>query len=120
MPIVLVIFLWGVVAVLVGIIMAWFKKSSKGIWFSGLGTVLTVFALLLIAGLNNTSFYPSTSSLQSSLTILNSSSSQYTLTVMSYVSLLVPFVLAYIFFAWRAIDRKKIDKAEMKDNDHVY
>jgi cytochrome d ubiquinol oxidase subunit II len=120
MPIVLVIFLLGVVAVLLGIIIAWFKKSTKGIWFSGLGTVLTVFALLLIAGLNNTSFYPSTSSLQSSLTVLNSSSSQYTLTVMSYVSLLVPFVLAYIFFAWRAIDRKKIDKAEMKDNDHVY
>ncbi|MEI6764157.1 MAG: cytochrome d ubiquinol oxidase subunit II [Bacteroidota bacterium] len=120
MPIVLVIFLLGVVAVLVGIIMAWFKKSTKGIWFSGLGTVLTVFALLLIAGLNHTSFYPSTGNLQSSLTILNSSSSQYTLTVMSYVSLLVPFVLAYIFFAWRAIDRKKIDKAEMKDNDHVY
>jgi cytochrome d ubiquinol oxidase subunit II len=120
MPVVLILFLVGVVAVLVSIYLAWFKRNNKAIWWGGSGTVLTVLSLFLIAGFNNTSFYPSSSDLQSSLTISNSSSSLYTLTVMSYVSLLVPFVIAYIFVVWRALDKKKIDKAEMKNNDHAY
>jgi cytochrome bd ubiquinol oxidase subunit II len=123
LPIVLVLFVVGVLAVLLGIIrplMNLEKCGSKGIWMAGIGTVLTVFALLLLAGFNNTSYYPSTSDLQSSLTIQNSSSSHYTLTAMSYVSLLVPFVLAYIWFAWRSINNKKIDAAEMEADGHAY
>jgi cytochrome bd ubiquinol oxidase subunit II len=123
MPLVLVLFLVGVLAVLMGIIrplMNFNKCGTKGIWIAGIGTVLTVFALLLMAGFNNTSYYPSTSDLQSSLTIHNSSSSHYTLTAMSYVSLLVPFVLAYIWYAWRQINKKKIDAAEMQADDHAY
>ncbi len=96
MPFVLVVFLIGVVSVLVGIFINVFRKSKNGIWFSGIGTVLTVWMLLLNAGFNNTAYYPSTYNLQNSLTIYNSSSSEFTLRTMSYVSLLVPFVLAYI------------------------
>lgn len=123
MPLVLVLFVLGVLAVLMGIIrplMNFSKCGTKGIWIAGIGTVLTVFALLLMAGFNNTSYYPSTSDLQSSLTIHNSSSSHYTLTAMSYVSLLVPFVLAYIWYAWSQINKKKIDAAEMQADDHAY
>ena len=83
--------------------------------------MLTVTALLLCAGLNNTAYYPSLADLQSSLTIQNSSSSPFTLEVMSYVSLLIPFVLAYIFFAWRAIDLRGINRSEMDDeHTHAY
>jgi cytochrome bd ubiquinol oxidase subunit II len=123
MPVVAVLFVIGVALVLIGIIrpLTCFEKcSTKGIWGAGIGTVLTVLALFLLAGFNNTAFYPSTSDLQSSLTIQNSSSSLYTLTVMSYVSLLVPFVIAYIFVAWRSIDNKKIDMEELKNESHVY
>lgn len=120
MPLNAIIFLAGVLLVLFGIFKGVFQKSSKGIWFSGLGTVLTVFSLLLLAGFNGTSFYPSVSDLQSSLTIMNSSSSHYTLTAMSYVSLMVPFVLAYIWYAWKAINNKKIDADEMENDSHVY
>ncbi len=123
MPIVLILFVIGVLAVLLGIIrpLVNFEKcGSKGIWISGIGTILTVFSLLLLAGFNNTSYYPSTSDLQSSLTIHNSSSSHYTLTAMSYVSLLIPFVLAYIWYAWRSINNKKIDAAEMESDSHAY
>lgn len=123
MPIVGLLFLAGVLLVLTAIlgnIFNYTKYSQKGIWFGGIGTVLVVFSLFLIAGLNNTSFYPSTFDLQDSLTIMNSSSSHYTLTAMSYVSLFVPFVLAYIFFAWRAINKKKIDTDELKTESHLY
>ena len=100
MPVVLLVFLVGVVAVLWGIIRTLWKPAfDKGIWFAGAGTVLTVLALLLVAGYNNTAYYPSTHDLQSSLTLANSCSSQFTLKVMAYVSILVPFVLAYIFYA---------------------
>ncbi|MDR0333029.1 MAG: cytochrome d ubiquinol oxidase subunit II [Dysgonamonadaceae bacterium] len=113
MPIVAVIMLVGVVLVLTGIFFGAFKQSSKGIWFGGIGTIATVFALFLVSGLNNTSFYPAYGNyLQSSLTIENSSSSHYTLTVMSYVSLLAPFVIAYIWYAWKQMNRKKIDEVE--------
>ncbi|MCM1311330.1 MAG: cytochrome d ubiquinol oxidase subunit II [Bacteroides sp.] len=121
MPVVLSAFLLGVVLVLAGIVLTWARRAfDKGIWFSGIGTVLAVLALLLVAGYNNTAYYPSSSSLQSSLTLSNSSSSQFTLTVMSFVSLLVPFVLAYIVYAWRSIDRKKLDADEMNDSSHSY
>ena len=108
MPILLVILLIGVVLVLFGI----FKSSRsvlyrKGIWFTGIGTVLTVLVLLLIAGWNNTA----------SLTLANSCSSEFTLRTMAIVSLLIPFVLAYIVFAWRAIDRKRITQEEIEQGE---
>lgn len=121
MPVVLLVFLVGVVAVLWGIIRTLWKPAfDKGIWFAGAGTVLTVLALLLVAGYNNTAYYPSTHDLQSSLTLANSCSSQFTLKVMAYVSILVPFVLAYIFHAWRSIDNRKIDAKEMEEGGHAY
>ena len=119
--VVLLVFLVGVVAVLWGIIRTLWKPAfDKGIWFAGAGTVLTVLALLLVAGYNNTAYYPSTHDLQSSLTLANSCSSQFTLKVMAYVSILVPFVLAYIFYAWRSIDNRKIDAKEMEEGGHAY
>jgi cytochrome d ubiquinol oxidase subunit II len=123
MPVVAVLLVLGVAFVLLGIIrpLTCFEKcSTKGIWGAGLGTILTVFSLFLLAGFNHTAYYPSTFDLQSSLTIVNSSSSQYTLTVMSYVSLLVPIVLAYVWIAWRSIDNKKIDMEELKNESHIY
>ncbi len=120
MPLAGVFFISGTVLVLYGIIRSIMSNYSKGIWFTGPGTILTVFSLFIIAGFNNTAYYPSTFDLQSSLTIYNSSSSKYTLTVMSYVSLMVPFIFAYIFHAWRAINRKKIDVEEIKKESHVY
>ncbi|MGL5893471.1 MAG: cytochrome d ubiquinol oxidase subunit II [Bacteroidales bacterium] len=121
MPIIGAILLIGVVLVLIGIGKTVLStKYNKGIWFSGLGTILTVLSLFLILGYNNTSYYPSSSDLQSSLTIFNSSSSEFTLTVMSYVSIIIPFVLAYIFYAWRSLDRKPIDRVEMSGSDHKY
>jgi len=120
MPLVLVLFLIGVLSVLWGIIGTLIGKCKKGIFAAGFGTVLTVFSILLVAGFNNTAYYPSTYDLQSSLTIMNSSSSKFTLTAMSYVSLMVPFVLAYIIWAWRAINNKKIDAAEMENESHTY
>ena len=121
MPVILAILLIGVVAVLFGIgktIVS--DKFTKGIWFCGSGTVLTVLSLFLITGYNNTAYYPSSVDLQSSLTIYNSSSSFFTLKVMSYVSILVPFVAAYIFYAWRALDIPKIDSKEMSSGNHTY
>ena len=121
MPLVLAIFLAGVVLVLAGIAANIFFKSKKGIWFSGWGTVLTVWMLFLIAGFNNTAFYPSTYDLQSSLTIYNASSSKFTLKTMSYVSLLIPFVVAYIALVWKKMDAKKISSEELKDSEnHIY
>lgn len=107
MPYVTGILLVGVILVLWGIGNTYLNPSYReGIWFSGTGTVLTVLALLLCAGWNHTAYYPSITDLQSSLTLQNSCSSPFTLKVMSYVSILIPFVLAYIFYAWRAIDLK--------------
>jgi len=120
MPVVGLMFLSGTLLVLYGIIKSILSIYSKGIWFSGIGTVLVVFSLFAIAGYHNTAYYPSAYDLQSSLSIENSSSSKYTLTVMSYVSLLVPFVFAYIFYAWRSINREKIDVEEIKSETHVY
>ena len=121
MPAVLVVFLIGVVGVLYGIIRTMVSPTwTKGIWFSGIGTVLAVLALLLIAGWNNTAYYPSLADPQSSLTISNSCSSPFTLKAMSYVSILVPFVLAYIVYAWRAIDLRKITQKEIEESHHAY
>ena len=120
MPIVLIMFLIGVAGILYGIFTGAFKSSGKGIWFSGIGTVLTVLALLMSAGFNNTAFYPSTYDLQSSLTIQNASSSEYTLTVMSYVSLLVPFVIAYIWYTWKSMNKKKISETDIAGDDMAY
>lgn len=120
MPLVLVILLVGVVGVLWGIISTIFMNSLKGFIFAGAGTVLTVLALFFVAGFNNTAFYPSVYDLQSSLTIQNASSSKFTLVAMSYVSLLIPFVLAYIVYFWRAMNRKKVTDEEMKEESHVY
>jgi cytochrome d ubiquinol oxidase subunit II len=116
----LIILLIGVVLVLFGIGKTIVSKDYVcGIWPAGIGTVLTVLALLLSCAWNNTAYYPSTADLQSSLTLQNSCSSEFTLTTMFYVSLLVPFVLAYIIYAWHAIDKKKLDKEEIQ-TDHAY
>ena len=116
----LIILLIGVVLVLFGIGKTIVSKDYiGGIWPAGIGTVLTVLALLLCSAWNNTAYYPSTADLQSSLTLQNSCSSEFTLTTMFYVSLLVPFVLAYIVYAWHVIDAKKLDKDDIK-NDHAY
>lgn len=121
LPVVAVIFLLGVAGVLAGILATCFGSGyRKGIWWTGSGTVLAVLGLLLLAGYNHTAYYPSTLDLQSSLTLANSCSSEFTLKTMSVVSLLIPFVLAYIFYAWRCIDRKQIDANEMNDDDHTY
>ena len=121
MPAVGAVLLVGVIAVLMGISKTIFVKGwKKGIWFTGVGTVLTVLALLLCAGWNDTAYYPSLADLQSSLTIQNSCSSPFTLKVMSFVSLLIPFVLAYIYYAWRALDLRKIDSKEMGESHHAY
>ena len=115
-----IVLLIGVVLVLFGIGKTIFTKGYiGGIWPAGIGTVLTVLALLLSCAWNNTAYYPSTADLQSSLTLENSCSSEFTLTTMFWVSLLVPFVLAYIIYAWRAIDAKKLDKEELR-TDHAY
>lgn len=120
MPVVLVLFLAGVAGVLSGISMAYFRRSTKGIWFAGPGTLFAVFALFLTAGFNGTAFYPSVSDLQSSLTIRNASSSLFTLRTMMFVSLIIPFVFAYIWYAWKSINVKKINKEELKSGGHVY
>ena len=116
----LILLLIGVVLVLFGIGKTIVSKDYiGGIWPAGIGTVLTVLALLLCSAWNHTAYYPSTADLQSSLTMVNSCSSEFTLRTMFYVSLLVPLVLAYIVYAWRAIDKKKITQEEIK-NDHAY
>lgn len=120
MPAVLIILLAGVAAVVYGIFISLFKISVKGIWFTGSGTVLAVFALFLIAGFNGTPFYPSSFDPQDSLTIRNASSGYFTLKTMMYVSFLIPFILAYIWHAWRSINRQKITEEEMKSEGHTY
>ncbi|MCF6172926.1 MAG: cytochrome d ubiquinol oxidase subunit II, partial [Campylobacteraceae bacterium] len=119
-PVLLVMFLAGTLAVLYAIFVSLFKNSKKGIWFSGIGTVLVALSLLCLLGFNHTAIYPSLSDLQSSLNIQNSSSSNYTLIAMSYVSLLVPFVLGYIIWVWRIMDRKQITTDEIQSDSHHY
>ena len=114
----LILLLVGVGGVLYGIGRTiWSKAYVKGIWPAGIGTVLTVLVLLLLAGWNNTAYYPSNADLQSSLTIQNSCSSEFTLRTMFYVSLLIPFVLAYIAYCWYSLDKKKITKEEIREGE---
>jgi cytochrome bd ubiquinol oxidase subunit II len=120
MPVNTVILLAGIALVLYGTIKSLFMNFQNAIWYTGMGTVLTVFAIFAIAGFNNTCFYPSLSNIQSSLNIVNASSSQYTLRAMTYVSLLIPFVFGYIIYAWRAINNKKLDQQEMESESHTY
>ncbi|MBI5011086.1 MAG: cytochrome d ubiquinol oxidase subunit II, partial [Bacteroidia bacterium] len=120
MPLVLIIFLAGVAGVLYGLFIAIFKKNNSAVWFTSLGTILAVFAVFMLAGFNGTSFYPSAYDLQSSLTIRNASSSEFTLRTMMFVSFIVPFVLAYIWYAWKSINVTKITEEEMGNNEHKY
>ena len=120
MPAVLVLLLLGVLSALWGLGKGMFTDSRKGIWFAGAGTVATVLALLLTAGWNDTAYYPSLADTQSSLTIYNSSSSEFTLKVMSGVSVLIPFVVAYIWYAWRSINRKPVTRSEINEGGHIY
>lgn len=120
MPLVLILMLVGVVSVLTGLYFGIFSKSGSGIWFAGAGTIIAVFSLLMLAGLNNTAFYPSTFDLQSSLTIHNASSSKYTLTAMSWVSLFVPFVVAYIWYTWKSMSRKKVSESDLENDTMAY
>ena len=121
MPVIGLSFLAGVLAVLFGIVASLLKKEyKKGIWFTGIGTIVTVTTLLLVAGYNNTAFYPSSADLQSSLTIFNASSSEFTLKAMSWASILVPVVLVYIFIAWRAMEKKRTDIQDVDDDSHAY
>jgi cytochrome d ubiquinol oxidase subunit II len=120
MPFVIVIFLAGVVSVLYGIALTLFSRSIMGIWFTGPGTALTVFALFIVAGFNGTSFYPSIYDTSSSLTIVNASSSPFTLRTMMFFSFTVPFIFAYIWYAWNALTNKKISEEEMNAAGHKY
>ena len=120
MPAVLLMLLAGVVLVLLGLYKGAFTKSEKGFWFTAPGTVLVVMSVFFLAGFNHTAYYPSCTDLQSSLTLANSSSSYFTLKVMSWVSLLIPFVVAYIAYAWHAMDRKKITREEITGSPDKY
>ena len=116
MPAVALLFACGVFFVLAGIVRTWlFNASVRGIWFSGTGTVMAVMAILLLAGLNQTAYYPSSADIQSSLCLANSCSSEFTLRTMAYVSLIIPFVLAYICWAWRSLDRGGLKRDEVAD-----
>ena len=114
------LFLIGVLMVLYGVVRSVLVSAfRRGVWFAGIGVVMTVLSLLLCAGWNDTAYFPSNADLQSSLTIVNSCSSEFTLQTMAVVSLLIPFVLAYIFYAWRKIDSRRITQEELI-NDEAY
>ncbi|PAF44484.1 cytochrome d ubiquinol oxidase subunit II [Helicobacter sp. 11S02596-1] len=119
-PYLLAIFLIGVIGVLLGIYLNVFKDYTRSIFILGAGSVLAVMAVFLNVGLGGSAFYPSTYALSSSLTIMNASSSHYTLVAMSYVSLFIPFVLAYIVYVWYCMDRVKISEEEIKKSEHLY
>ena len=120
MPVVLCMLLVGVVLILYSLYLGAFSKSRKGIWFAMPGTVLVVMSIFFLAGFNGTAYYPSCTDLQSSLYLDNSCSSYFTLKVMSCVSLLIPFVVAYIAYAWHQMDKKKITAEEIEGTQHKY
>ncbi len=118
MPVLLVLLLAGVILILYGVLLGAFKYSTKGIWFAGPGTVFAGLTVLCLPALNQTAFYPSKIDLQSSLTIYNASSSQFTLMTMTYVALGVPFVLAYIAYVWKLMDSKKLTTEEIEEKSY--
>ena len=120
MPPVLIMFLAGTLLVLFSLYRTIFTNRTDPVWYSGPGTILVVLSLFLVAGYNNTAFYPSLTDLKSSLTIRNASSSFFTLKTMMYISFIIPLVVGYIWYAWRAINRKRIDKEEISGEGHVY
>lgn len=120
MPLTLLMLLAGLALVVTGVGLNGFTTSRRGIWPAGLGAVLTCLAIFFLAGYNNTPFYPSKADLNSSLTIYNASSSHYTLTMMSYVALLVPFVLAYIAWVWRQMDARRLTPDEVAGDSKSY
>ena len=118
MPLVLVLLLVGAVLIVVGVVMTlWRKDFRRGIWLAGPGTTLAVMALFMVAGYNNTAYYPSGADLQSSLTRANSSSSEFTLRTMAIVSLIIPFVVAYIAYFWRQMDKKSLTTDELNSGE---
>jgi len=120
MPTVALLLVLGILLILKGMKGTVFENSNNGIWFAGTGTVLLIFSIFALLGLNHTVFYPSLANIQHSLTITNSSGSRYSLVVMSYVSLMVPFVLGYIILVWRAMDKTKITTEEIISDSHHY
>ncbi len=116
----LILFSGGVVLVLVSLWLGIMRHSRKAIWFAGPGTIAVVMALFFMAGYGNTAFYPSSSDLQSSLTLAKASSSMFTLKTMMYVSFIIPFVAVYIWYAWRSLNRSMITVEEMAGEDHTY
>lgn len=120
MPFVLILLLAGLLMVIWGVARTSLKKSTAGIWFGGLGTVLVGLAVFFTAGFNNTPFYPSKADLQSSLSIYNASSSHFTLTAMSYVALTIPLVLAYIAYVWWQMDARKLSSEEVMADSKSY
>jgi len=120
MPVVLILLLAGVCSVLWGLFTSIFRGKRDSIWFTGAGTIAVVFSLFLTAGFNNTAFYPSLFDLKSSLTLSKAASSKFTLTTMMYVSFIIPFVVAYIWYAWKSINNKKITRDEMMEDGHIY
>jgi cytochrome d ubiquinol oxidase subunit II len=118
MPVVLGMFLVGAVLLVAGVVMTLLKSGFvRGIWLAGPGTVLAVMALFMVAGYNNTAYYPSTYDLQASLTLANSCSSEFTLRTMAVVSLIIPFVVAYIAYFWRQMDKKSLTTEELNEGD---
>ena len=118
MPVVLIMFLVGAVLLVAGVVLTLVKKEfSRGIWITGPGVVLTVMAIFMLAGYNDTAYYPSTADLQASLTLRNSSSSEFTLKTMAIVSLIIPFVVAYIAYFWRQMDKKSLTKEELEKGE---
>lgn len=117
MPHLLILLLTGIILVLYGVVSSYFKKSNKGIWFSGLGTIFVGLVVLCLPAFNNTAFYPSKLDLQSSLTIFNASSSMFTLTAMTYVAIGIPFVLGYVIYVWKLMDSKKLTPGEVTNEE---
>ena len=118
MPAVATLFVCGAALFVSGVVATLIRRGfSRGIWLSGLGTILVVMAFFMLAGYNNTAYYPSTASLQSSLTLSNSSSSEFTLRTMAVVSLIIPFVVAYIAYFWRQMDKKSLTTEELENTE---
>jgi len=120
MPVVLILFLIGLVGIILGIFVSVFKNNPVAFWITGLSSISLAMSLFMLVGFNGTAYYPSTFNIQQSLTLQNSSSSHYTLTAMSYVSLFVPFVLAYIIYVWKEMNKKQLTTEMMKEEDHKY